>query len=355
MHNTNIFSPTLLKWFDIHRRDLPWRKYKDVYHVYLSEVMLQQTKVETVIPYYEKWLKQYPTIKSVALSNQDDLLKLWEGLGYYSRCINFFKACSILYHQYNSQLPPNIADFLKLPGVGNYISSAVYSIVEKRPIPAVDGNITRVISRILAIRNLTPYNKKRIFNMLNHCIDNERPGDVNQALMDLGSSICTPLKAECHKCPISSFCRAKDTLLPIIYPIKRKKSIKTMKHFIAAIIWHKNKFLIKKRSFNSMLGGLWELPNTQIDLQIPYDIHLFNYIRKTLNFTIEVQNKICTIKHSYSHFDMNVSLYHCNFNKMNNNKINNICWIKPNDINNYAFSKSNHKLFKTLNNNGWNN
>jgi len=355
LYNTTLFSPSLLKWFDINMRDLPWRKYNDLYHVYLSEVMLQQTKVETVIPYYKKWLKQYPTIESVALSNVDDLLKLWEGLGYYSRCINFFKACSILYHKYNSQLPRNRADFLKLPGVGNYISSAVYSIIEKHPIPAVDANVTRVMSRILAIRNLTPYNKRRIVNMLNNCIDNERPGDVNQALMDLGSSICTPLKTECHKCPISSFCKAKETLFAIRYPIKRKKSIKKIKYFIAAIIWHKNEFLIKKRSFNSMLGGLWELPNTQIDLKIPDDIHLFNYIKKTLNFTIEVQNKICTIKHSYSHFDINLSLYHCNINKINNNEINNICWIIPNDINNYAFSKSNHKLFNTLNNNGWNN
>ena len=133
--------------------------------------MLQQTKVETVIPYYKKWLNKYPTLETVALSNIDDLLKLWEGLGYYSRCVNFFKACSILYYQHNSQLPENRADFLKLPGVGYYISSAVYSIVKKLPLPAIDTNVNRVISRVLAIKNLTPHNKKRIFNMLEKCID----------------------------------------------------------------------------------------------------------------------------------------------------------------------------------------
>ena len=355
MYNTTNFSLTLLKWFDANKRDLPWRKYNDFYHVYLSEVMLQQTKVETVIPYYNNWLKQYPTLESVALSNLDDLLKIWEGLGYYSRCVNFFKSCSALYLQYNSQIPYKITDFIKLPGVGNYISAAVYSIVENHPIPAIDANVTRVISRILAIKNLTPYNKRRIFNMLDNCIDNDRPGDVNQALMDLGSSICTPLKVGCSRCPISSFCKAKDTLLPIQYPLKSKIYTKNMKYFIAAIIWHKNKFLIQKRSLNSMLGGLWELPNTQIELQYNYDMQLFNYIQKTLNFTITVNNKICTIKHSYSHFNISISLYHCNTNEINNDKINNINWIHPKDINNYAFSKSNHKLFNKLNNNGWNN
>ena len=355
MYITSKFSSSLLQWYDINRRDLPWRECKGFYPVYLSEVMLQQTKVETVIPYYKKWLNKYPTLETVALSNIDDLLKLWEGLGYYSRCVNFFKACSILYYQHNSQLPDDRADFLKLPGVGYYISSAVYSIVKKFPTPAIDTNVNRVISRVLAIKNLTPHNKKRIFNMLEKCIDRERPGDVNQALMDLGSSICGSTKTQCNKCPISTFCKAKETLLPVQYPLKKKKSIKNTKYFIAAIIWNKNKFLIKKRSFNSMLGGLWELPNTEIDLLIPSDVHLLKYIKKTLYFTITVQNKICTIKHSYSHFNISISLYHCTTDEVNNRKINNISWIQPDDINNYTFSKSNHKLFKKLNNNGWNN
>jgi len=342
-----------LKWYDQNKRDLPWRKYNDLYHVYLSEVMLQQTKVETVIPYYKRWLKKYPTIESVALSNLDDLLKLWEGLGYYSRCVNFYKSCIILYSQYNSQLPYNITDFLKLPGVGNYISAAVYSIVDKLPSPAVDANVTRVISRILAIRNLTPYNRRRIFNVLQKFIDRERPGDVNQALMDLGSSICTPINTECIICPVSQFCKAKKTLLPFGYPIKINKSIKNIKHFIAAIIWYNKEFLIMKRPVNSMLGGLWELPNTQIDLKISDDIQLFNYIKNSLNFTIRIQNKICTIKHSYSHFDIRVSLYHCRINDINIKNMKDVCWIRPKDINNYAFSKSNHKLFKILNTNGW--
>ena len=342
-----------MKWYDQNKRDLPWRKFNNLYHVYLSEVMLQQTKVKTVIPYYKRWLKKYPTIESVALSNLDDLLKLWEGLGYYSRCVNFYKACIILYSQYNSQLPNNMTDFLKLPGVGNYISAAVYSIVDKIPAPAVDANVIRVLSRILAIRNLTPYNRRRIFNVLEKFIDKERPGDVNQALMDLGSSICTPINTECVICPVSQFCKAKNTLLPFGYPIKINKNIKNIKHFIAAIIWYNKEFLIMKRPVNSMLGGLWELPNTQIDLKISDDIQLFNYIKNSLNFTIRIQNKICTIKHSYSHFDIRVSLYHCRINDINIKNMKDVCWIRPKDINNYAFSKSNHKLFKILNTNGW--
>ena len=341
-------------WYDKHSRDLPWRENIDFYSVYLSEVMLQQTKVETVIPYYNKWLNEYPTIDSVAFSNLDDLLKLWEGLGYYSRCINFYNACVILHNQYNSQLPNNISDFIKLPGVGNYISSAVYSIVAKESIPAIDTNVTRVISRVLAIKNLTNYNKRRIRIFLQKFIDKDRPGDINQALMDLGSSICSYKNTQCTNCPINKLCKAKNLLFPFSYPMKSIKRSKKIKHFISALIFYNRKFLIIKRPYNTMLGGLWELPTTEVNKKNSEPTQLPNYIRDTLNFKIHVKNKICTIKHSYSHFNISLTLYYCitGSNKFKN--IENLCWITNNDVPNYAFSKSNHKLFKILDANNWN-
>ena len=173
-----------MKWYDHNKRDLPWRKSNLFYPVYVSEVMLQQTQVKTVIPFYIKWFIRFPTIESVAVSNIDELLKLWVGLGYYSRCVNFHKSCIILFNKYDSQLPENEADFLKLPGVGNYISSAVYSIVKNLPLTAIDANIKRIMCRVLKIKYLTPYNNKRINNAVEKFIDKDRPGDFNQALMD---------------------------------------------------------------------------------------------------------------------------------------------------------------------------
>ena len=347
-------SLVLLKWYDHNKRDLPWRTSNLFYPVYVSEVMLQQTQVKTVIPFYTKWFIRFPSIESVAVSNIDELLKLWEGLGYYSRCVNFHKSCKILFNKYDSQLPENEADFLKLPGVGNYISSAVYSIVKNLPLTAIDANIKRIMCRVLKIKYLTPYNNKRINNAVEKFIDKDRPGDFNQALMDLGSSICTPIKTDCYICPISSLCKAMKTSSPLQYPFKKPKRIKPLKRLAAAIIFNKDKFFIVKRPLNKMLGGLWELPTIELNAYISPNDQLFKYIKMTYNITVSINRKITTIKHSYSHFDILINLYKCNL--QDNNLINSefASWIKPDDIKRYAFSKSNHKLFNKLNLNAWN-
>ena len=354
MYNTNNISPILLKWYDHNKRDLPWRKTKLFYHVFLSEVMLQQTQVKIVIPFYTKWLKKFPSIESVSLADIDELLKLWEGLGYYSRCVNFHKSCIILFNKYNSQLPENESDFLKLPGVGNYISSAVYSIVRNLPAPAIDANITRIMCRLLTIKNLTPYNKKRIYNTIQKFIDEHRPGDINQALMDLGSSICTPIKTDCFICPISQFCKAMKTPSPLQYPFKKSKGVKPIKALAAAIIFNNDKFLIVKRPLNIMLGGLWELPTIFLQTNISHYDQLSNYIKITFNISVSIHEKIATIKHSYSHFDISLNLYKCNTIEANIINTESSYWIRHEHIKNFAFSKVNHKLFNMLNTNGWN-
>ena len=344
----------MLNWYDHNKRDLPWRESKLFYPVYVSEVMLQQTQVKTVIPFYKKWLIRFPSIESVAISNIDELLKLWEGLGYYSRCINFHKSCNILFNKYDSQLPENESDFLKLPGVGNYISSAVYSIVNNLPFPAIEANIRRIMCRVLKIKNLTPYNNKRISNALEKFIDKDRPGDFNQALMDLGSSICSPMKTDCYICPISNLCKAMKTSLPEQYPFKKSKGIKPIKNLAAAIFFNKDKFFIVKRPINKMLGGLWELPTIELNAYKSPNDQLSNYIKLTYNITVSINKKIATIKHSYSHFDILLNLYKCNVEENNLIYSEYISWIKPDDVKCYTFSKSNHKLFNILNLNAWN-
>ena len=191
MYYTN--NNSILDWYDINKRNLPWRLTKDPYKIWLSEVMLQQTQVSTVIPYYENWIRKFPTVDSVAKVNIDEALKMWEGLGYYKRCRNFHSASKIIVSKHNGMIPNSYNILLSLPGVGNYVASAILSIAFNKKFAAIDTNLNRVISRILGIKKLTKWNKNRINKYATLLVEHERPGDVTQALMDIGSQLCTCL------------------------------------------------------------------------------------------------------------------------------------------------------------------
>nr|AIF19340.1 A/G-specific adenine glycosylase (mutY) [uncultured marine group II/III euryarchaeote KM3_86_F07] len=185
--------------------------------------MLQQTRVDTVIPYYLKWVKKFKTIKSVAEADSQTILKLWEGLGYYSRCMNFHNACKIIVNDFIGEIPLDYQNFRSLPGVGDYTASAVFSIGLKQNYPALDVNVRRVMARVLKIKNITKRNNKRIYNTLIKWMDRERPGDINQALMDLANRICCVDHALCSACPIDEICMANKMSIPESYPARIKK------------------------------------------------------------------------------------------------------------------------------------
>jgi len=310
---------------------------------------LQQTKVETVIPYYHKWIKSYPNIVSVSESNESSLLKLWEGLGYYSRCRNFHKAANIVCEKYNAKIPDSWDAFRALPGVGDYTAGAVLSIAFKKPFIALDGNVKRVMARILGRKKLSKYNIQRFILTLKKWLDHDRPGDFNEAMMELGACICTPISPKCHKCPISDFCTAYKSGNPLSYPLKDKKKKIPHHIFVACLIKEKNKILIQRRQSN-MLNGLWEIPNKHVNNIKHINGELKNYINEQYGFDIKILKEIGTISHSYSHFNMKLILLECkkigrikNYNQTYN-------WIKKPDISNYAFHKVNHKIFTLLEN-----
>ena len=343
-----ISSP-LLSWFDLEKRDLPFRKKRNPYRIWVSEIMLQQTKVETVIPYYHKWIKNYPNIVSVSESNESSLLKSWEGLGYYSRCRNFHKAAKIVCEQYNAKIPDSWDAFRALPGVGDYTAGAVLSIAFKKPFIALDGNVKRVMARILGRKKLSKYNIKRFISTLKKWLDHDRPGDFNEAMMELGACVCLTNSPKCYKCPISKFCTAYKSGSPLNYPSKEKKKKAPHYTFVGCLIKEKNKILIQKRQ-NNMLKGLWEIPNNRVNNINHINDELKNYINEQYGFDIKVLKKIGTINHSYSHFNMKLILLECkkigrikNYNQTYN-------WIKKPDISNYAFHKVNHKIFTLLDN-----
>ncbi|MEA1882223.1 MAG: A/G-specific adenine glycosylase [Candidatus Marinimicrobia bacterium] len=343
MHYTNK-SKAILNWYDCRKRNLPWRSSKNPYKVWLSEVMLQQTQVETVIPYYENWLNNYPTILSVANADLDDLLKIWEGLGYYTRCRNFYRAAREVVSKFNCKIPDQIDRFRTLPGVGDYIAGAVMSIAFNQSHVAIDGNHRRVISRVLGLKSLSRYNQKRLKSYLRKLIAINRPGDMNQALMDIGSSICKPRSTCCIECPLHNSCRAYLSGKPLSYPDKISGKRIPVKNIVAALFEREDKILISKRPERGLLGGLWELPNTEIPNGSNPQESLKNILNKKNSHNIKVGENVGEIKHTFTHFKMNVSLYHC---KVSNYSVSEPMskWVSFSDLNQYAFSKANHKLF----------
>lgn len=346
MYYTNIYL-SVLNWYDKNKRDLPWRKFKDPYKIWLSEVMLQQTQVKTVIPYYERWLNEFGSIQNVANAELDSLLKLWEGLGYYSRCRNFHRASRIITKKYDGKIPETYDDFIALPGVGKYIASAVLSIAHDIKIPAIDVNLKRVYARILKIKQFTKYNLVRIEKLGHELVQCGRPGDFNQAIMDIGSKLCRPFNPLCNVCPIRKHCKAYITGNPEEYPLAIKNKKNPTKKMTSVLVMIKDKFLIQKRDDSGLLGGLWELPTVEHTSSNQDEINTLihnNYSKK-----IKILNKLGSAKHSYSHFKVDVDLYFCTAQEKVKTKKESK-WIKINEFDKYAFSKINHKLIKMVKN-----
>tara|TARA_B100000989_G_scaffold298138_1_gene286270 strand:+ start:179 stop:1249 length:1071 start_codon:yes stop_codon:yes gene_type:complete len=349
----NTFHQHIISWYTNNKRSLPFRKTKDPYKIWLSEVMLQQTKVKTAIPYYNNWIKKLPTLESVSLSKLDSLLKLWEGLGYYKRCNNFHKATKLLVSDFNSKIPKEKSQFMSLPGVGDYTASAVLSIAFNKPYPVLDGNVKRVMSRVIGIKTLTKYNIKRINKFLNLVICKKNPGDFNQGLMEIGALICKPYNPVCKKCPINNFCYASKKRLPEAYPGKNK--LKPRPHFnvAIAIIWRKNKFYIQKRSADQMLGGLWEFPGVIFKQGQDPEVALKQKVYEECGVHIKIFKNVGFVDHAFSHFKIRLNGYFCIEKKYFLDENENRKWILIKNIKNYSFPKANHKLFNQLELNNW--
>ena len=253
----------LLVWYEQNARTLPWREDRNPYHIWLSEIMLQQTRVEAVIPYYHRFLAALPTIGKLAAVEEEQLLKLWEGLGYYSRARNLKKAAVLCVEQYGGMLPPTYDELLKLPGFGPYTAAAVASIAFGAPVPAVDGNVLRVVSRLCAYGEdiMLPAVRKAVFTCLLPYMT-EKPGEMNQAFMDLGALVCLPNGApKCMDCPVSFCCEAFSNRQERLFPVKRAKAARRIEKRVVLLICAEQRVLLHKRDAQGLLAGLWEFPN----------------------------------------------------------------------------------------------
>ncbi|PDO11393.1 MAG: A/G-specific adenine glycosylase [Candidatus Reconcilbacillus cellulovorans] len=266
MELERFFTGRLLDWYRRHRRDLPWRRTRDPYRIWVSETMLQQTRVETVIPYYERFLERFPTVADLAAAPEADVLKAWEGLGYYSRARRLHEAAKVIVERYGGVFPDDAAAVAALPGVGPYTKGAVLSIAFGRPEPAVDGNVMRVLSRFFLIRDdiAKPATREKMEALARRLIPEDAAGDFNQALMELGATVCVPKAPTCLVCPVMERCGAYLAGEEEELPVKAKaKPPRTERRLVAWIVDGEGRLLIRRRPERGLLAGMWELPHVE--------------------------------------------------------------------------------------------
>ncbi len=307
------FVPALLEWYRQHARELPWRGENDAYAVWVSEVMLQQTRVDTVIPYYRRWMARFPDVHSLASAPMQDVLKLWEGLGYYSRARNLHRAAQIVVEQHNGQLPRRTAELQKLPGIGRYTAAAIASIAFGEDAPALDGNIRRVLARLFDLRlpARSAEGERRLWELAAQHAPPGRVGDYNQALMDLGATICTPRRPACDRCPLTAFCKARALGVQEERPVKTNQPAIPHYNVAAAVIRRNGAVLLGQRPPEGLLGGLWEFPGGKQEVGETLTECLQREIAEELGVSIHVGQHIGSYRHAYTHFQVTLHAYAC--------------------------------------------
>lgn len=342
----NNAGKNLLTWYKKQQSPFPWRSQPSTYKTYISEVMLQQTQIKTVIPYYNNWINKFNNISNVANAEIDEILKLWEGLGYYQRAHNIFHTAQVIMNNYKGTFPNTYEELIKLRGVGDYTSSAIMSIAYHKAYPAIDGNLKRVMTRLIGISNfkdLVPESKKYVLKLMK----GNNPEEISQSLMDLGREICKIKNPKCELCPINQACVAKKEGLISYYIFKKTPQIKPTYNVVVGLIWGKKKILISKRKKEGLLGGLWELPGGKKKSKESNVECLKREIYEELNINISIKNKIGEIKHHYSHFSINITAYNCNYKSGQAiaRVSDGIQWINLKQIKQIAFPKATLKLF----------
>ncbi len=298
------FSVRLLNWFDRHgRKNLPWQKKINPYRVWVSEIMLQQTQVATVIPYYQTFMGQFPTLKSLAAAEQDDVLYLWSGLGYYSRARNLHKTAQIIRDQYSGRFPKSLQQMIELPGIGRSTAGAILSIACDQRQPILDGNVKRVLARFHAIEGWTGSRdvQEMLWQLAEQYTPARRVADYTQAIMDLGATLCTRRKPDCAACPMQTACQAyalnKVSAIPTPKP---KKTIPTRKSRFLILHNQRGEVLLEKRPPAGIWGGLWSLPECN------HDVEIEQHCRENYGLEIGQVETLPEARHSFSHFHLQI-------------------------------------------------
>jgi len=344
----------LSDWYEKHKRELPWRGTGDLYQVWVSEVMLQQTQVATVIPYFRRFIKRFPNVRVLAGAEEEDVLKIWEGLGYYGRCRNLQKAARLIVVKFNGEIPTDPHEFDLLPGVGPYILGAVMSIAVGHPLPAVDGNVTRVYCRLQGITDDSGRStlKTLAIKELGRVVPKDNPGDFNQALMEIGALICTPRSPRCPDCPLKKACVAFQTSQVDIIPYKEPTRRVPRYPVSIAVILQDNRFYIQKRPPEGHLGGMWEFPGGKAGPGESPEQALLRECREELGVEVTIRQKLAFVKHAYTHFQIDLTVFLCTLPALERDftprQAQPFAWITAEQLEKLPFPATNHKFFPAL-------
>jgi A/G-specific adenine glycosylase len=312
MDKKKTIKSKLLPWFAENKRSMPWRNNRTPYRVWISELMLQQTRVDQATPYFRRFMKRFPSLRSLANASQEDVLKIWEGLGYYSRARNLHKAARIIANEMSGRFPSDYHDIIKLPGVGSYTAAAIGSLAFNQDRAVLDGNVIRVLSRLYAYTKDTrsPAARAELQQMTENLLVKGEAGSYNEAMMELGATICLPMNPKCEVCPVVSACLAARSGRPTDYPVKAPR--KKVPHIVvgAAVIRNrKGEVLIAQRREKDMLGGLWEFPGGKQETGETIQQCITRELKEELGINVQVEDFLTTVHHAYSHFTMDMHTY----------------------------------------------
>ncbi len=342
----------LLAWYERHGRDLLWRRTRDPYRIWVSETMLQQTQVETVLPYYERFLARFPSLQALGAARLDDVLKAWEGLGYYARARNLHKGAQFVVREYGGALPANIGALREIPGIGRYTAGAIASIAFGQDEPTLDGNIRRVLARICGVRAdvRTPAVQEQLWGFAREVLPAGRAGDFNQALMDLGASICVARRPRCLLCPISDECEAFQHGWQDVIPLRSQKKA-TPHHTIAVgVIWKAGRILIQQRKAEGLLGGLWEFAGGKVETGESPGEACRREIKEELGISVRVRDEFIVVEHGYTHFSVTIHAFNCDYlrGKPRPLSATRVRWIFPSQMTRFAWPAANRKIIAAL-------
>jgi len=341
----------LLAWYAVNARTLPWRGHPDPYAVWVSEIMLQQTQVDTVSPYFERWMARFPTLEALAAASEQEVLALWEGLGYYSRARNLWRAARQVWEA-GGQMPRTAADLALLPGVGRYTAAAIASMAFGQDEAALDGNIRRVLARVfnVTLPARSPEGERQLWALAQQHLPPGRAGDYNQALMDLGSQICTPRAPACLVCPLQALCQAAALGLQAERPVMSSRPPVPLWTVTAAVIWRADRVLIARRPSRGLLGGLWEFPGGKLEPGETLPEGLRREIAEELAVEIAVGAELGVYRHAYTHFKVVLHAFACTLvtGEPQPQVASELCWALPAELPDFPMGKIDRQIAHRL-------
>lgn len=347
-------SDGLISWFSRHKRDLPWRRDYSPYRIWIAEIMLQQTQVKTVLPYYRRWMRRFPNVESVARASSEDLLKHWEGLGYYSRVKHIRETAKMLIERYNGEFPQEHSTILKLPGIGPYTAGAIMSLAFNEDYPVVDGNVERVCARLFNIS--TPIkeaaNRRFVWETAKRLIPDGQARELNQALMELGALVCVPRNPSCKSCPVVEHCESHSHGVVHERPVSNRARKSKPIEVALGVLVRQGKVLIQKRPDSGLMAGLWEFPGGKVEPGESPEEALTREFAEELELDVHCLDKIAVIRHSYTSFRVTLHAFVCRLLEPNQSPTlraaEKALWATRAQLDDFAFPAANRKLIDKI-------